>query len=167
MFLVRYVRRNLVTASTLAGRILKSGLTPQKLSLTICLGVAVALMPVLWGTSLVCALLAALFRLNQAAVQAVNYLCYPLQIVLFIPLCRLGEALFPWGPRVSRDVLTGALHGHLGATLGLIGWASLRGLGAWSITVVPLALASYPFLKAQLVKREARAPGTPASAAPP
>ena len=135
--------------------ILQSGITPQKLALTISLGASVGVMPVLWGTSLVCALLAALFRLNQGAMQAVNYLCYPLQIVLFIPFCRLGESFFPWGPRVSVALLNDALHGHLAATVSLVGWASLRGVGAWLVTVPPLILLLYPLLKRLFLRREA------------
>ena len=119
------------------------------------MGAAVGLMPILWGTSLVCALLASVLRLNQAVMQAVNYLCYPLQILLFIPFCRLGEALFPWGPRVSSALLTGALHGHLGSTVSLITWASLRGVGAWVVTVPPCALLVYPVVYRLIMKRKA------------
>ena len=153
MLFKQYLRSH---GQKLAGRIkliLQSGITPAKLALTITLGIAVGLMPVLWGTSLVCALLAVTFRLNQAAMQAVNYLCYPLQIVLFIPLCGLGQDLFPWGPRVSAATLTGALHGQLGRTISLVGWASLRGVGAWLITVVPIVLLLHPLLKRLLLKR--------------
>jgi len=134
--------------------ILHSGVTPEKLALTIILGVTVGMMPILWGTSLVCALLATLFRLNHAALQAVNYLCYPLQIALFLPFCRLGESMFPWGPRVSASLLTSALHGHLGSTASLIGWASLRGVGAWMVTGAPLILVLYPIVKHLLMKKE-------------
>jgi uncharacterized protein (DUF2062 family) len=94
--------------------ILQSGITPQKLALTVILGTCVGTMPVLWGTSLICVLLATVLRLNQGAMQAVNYLCYPLQIALFIPFCHMGESLFPWGPKVSMALLADALHGHLG-----------------------------------------------------
>jgi hypothetical protein len=153
MHLKRYLWQPVQRVSAKLKAILQSGITPKKLSLTISLGAAVGLMPVLWGTSLVCALLAAVFRLNQAAMQAVNYLCYPLQIALFIPLCQMGEAIFPWGPKVSVALLTGVLHGHLGETVSLIAWASLRGLGAWCITVLPLALLLHPFLHKVFLKR--------------
>lgn len=153
MHLNRHMRRHWQWLTARAKAILQSGATPQKLSLTISLGAAVGLMPVLWGTSLLCAVLAACFRLNQAAIQAVNYLCYPLQIALFIPFCLLGETLFPWGPRVSAAILAGALQGHLGETASLLGWASLRGLGAWFLTMAPLALLLYPLLKWLFLRR--------------
>ena len=139
--------------ATLFKRVLQGGLTPQKLALTLCLGTATGLMPLLWGTTILAAGLAALFRLNQAAMQALNYLCYPLQLALFVPFCQLGEYLFPWGPAVSVTVLTGVLHGKVGAALGLIGWATLRAIGAWLVTVPPLALIAYPLLKVVLLRR--------------
>jgi hypothetical protein len=155
MRLIEVARGMLKKAALLSKRVLQGGLTPQKLSLTLCLGTATGIMPLLWGTTILSALLAAIFKLNQAAMQALNYLCYPLQLALFIPFCQLGEFLFPWGPAVSAAVLTGALHGHIGAALGLIGWASLRALGAWLITVPPLGLACYPLLKMFLKRRSA------------
>jgi uncharacterized protein (DUF2062 family) len=135
--------------------VLQEGLTPQKLALTLCLGTATGIMPLLWGTTLLSAAFAAAFKLNQAAMQALNYLCYPLQLALFIPFCRLGELLFHVGPAVSVGVLTGALHGHIGAALNLLGWATLRALGAWLITVAPFALIVYPFVKMMLKRRRA------------
>ena len=140
-------------ARSLAAALLQSGLTPRQLSLTLCLGTALGVMPLLWGTTLLCALVAARLKLNQAAMQAVNYCCYPLQLALFLPFCRLGELLFPWGGAVRGDLLTEALHGHLGGSLSLLAVATARGVGAWFVTTLPLALLVYPVLKGVLCKR--------------
>jgi len=153
MRLVELARRFFQKGATLLKHVLQVGLTPQKLALTLCLGIATGLMPLLWGTTLLAAGLAALCRLNQAAMQALNYLCYPLQLALFIPFCQLGEHLFPWGPAVSVAVLSGALHGQVGQALSLLGWATLRALGAWFITVPPFALLAYPLVKVILIRR--------------
>lgn len=138
---------------SLAATVLRSGLTPQQLALTLCLGTALGVMPLLWGTTLLCALLAAKLKLNQAAMQAVNYCCYPLQLALILPFCRLGALLFPWGPAVSAKALAGALHGELGASASLLAWATARGVGAWLVTTLPLALLVYPVLRSVLRKR--------------
>ena len=136
-----------------AAALLQSGLTPQQLSLTLCLGTALGVMPLLWGTTLLCALVAARLKLNQAAMQAVNYCCYPLQLALFLPFCRLGELLFPWGGAVRGEMLTEALHGHLGGSLSLLALATARGVGGWFVTILPLVLLVYPVLKGVLRKR--------------
>jgi hypothetical protein len=155
------MRRLFARAALLTNGLLHSGLTPQKLSLTLCLGTATGIMPLLWGTTFLCAALAAKLKLNQAAMQAVNYSCYPLQLALFLPFCRVGELLFPWGPAVTGEVLRGALHGHFGESVSLVGWATVRGLGTWLVTIPPLALLLYPILRGIFRRRQA-APADPA-----
>lgn len=147
MYLNRLIRRLYLKMTLLAKGLLQSGLTPQKLSMTLCLGFATGVMPLLWGTTILCTALAAILKLNQGAIQAVNYCCYPLQLVLFLPFCRLGELCFPWGPRVTSEVLKGAMHGQFGASVALVGWATVRALGAWLITIAPLAVLMYPILR--------------------
>jgi hypothetical protein len=73
---------------------LRQGLNPRDLALSFALGATLGIMPLIWGTSLVCIGCAFCFRLNQAVVQLANYMMYPLQIVLFIPWLLLGEQLF-------------------------------------------------------------------------
>lgn len=140
----------------MAKSVLQEGLTPEQVALTVCLGCAVGTLPFLCGTTLVCACLAAYLGLNQAAMQAVNYLVYPLQLALMVPFARLGERFLPWGPRVSTDIFHRALHGHFLSALNLIGWATLKASGAWLVTVPPLALLLYVSSLAVLRRRKVR-----------
>jgi hypothetical protein len=143
------------------GEILRCGLTAEKLALTICLGMAIGVLPVLWGTTMLCAVCGHLFRLNHAAIQAVNYLVYPLQIALFIPFCLLGEKLFPWGPPIPPALFTTILHGHFTAGISLFAWITARAVTAWLVTAVPLAGILYlPLL--MVVKRMPVKPPEPA-----
>lgn len=137
--------------------VLRQGLAPKQIALTVCLASAVGTLPLLWGTTLLCVALAARFRLNQAAMQAVNYLVYPLQIALFIPFFKLGARCLPWGPALTADMVRTALHGRFAATLSVLGWATLKALGAWLVIVPPLALLLYPLLVAVLRRREGQA----------
>jgi len=70
---------------------LKQGITPQKVSLTIALGATLALFPILGSTTLLCFIAALWLKLNQPIIQAVNYLMYPLQILLIVFFVRIGE----------------------------------------------------------------------------
>lgn len=135
--------------------VLGCGLSPHKLSLTLCLGVALGVMPLAWGTTLLCVLLASRLRLNQAAMLAVNYLCYPLQLALFLPFCHVGEFLFPWGPAANGEFMKDALS-NLDRSLSLVAWATARALGAWLLIASPLALVAYPILKGSLYSRGER-----------
>ena len=69
---------------------LRQGVTPEKLALSLALGVVVSVMPVLGITTLFALALSAVLRLNHVAVVAANYAAYPLQIVLFIPFFKMG-----------------------------------------------------------------------------
>jgi len=74
--------------------LLRQGVTPEKMALSIALGVALGVFPVLGTTTALCALVAFIWRLNLPAIQIVNYFVYPLQIILLVPFFRAGERLF-------------------------------------------------------------------------
>src|SRR6185369_14325539 len=74
-------------------QLLRQGVTPEKLALSVALGVIVAVIPVLGVSTIACAVLAIWLRLNMPAIQLVNYLMTPVQLLLIIPLLRFGEWL--------------------------------------------------------------------------
>jgi uncharacterized protein (DUF2062 family) len=77
---------------------LRQGLSPEKLSFTIALGITLGVIPVLGSTVLLCTLAAAALRLNLAAIQLVNWLVYPFQLALLIPFYRIGAWIFRTPP---------------------------------------------------------------------
>ncbi|MGB8476042.1 MAG: DUF2062 domain-containing protein [Candidatus Acidiferrum sp.] len=74
--------------------LLRQGVTPEKLALSLALGTALGVFPVLGTTTALCAIAALILRLNLPAIQLVNYFVYPAQLALLIPFFRLGETLF-------------------------------------------------------------------------
>jgi uncharacterized protein (DUF2062 family) len=124
------------------------GLTPQKLALTLCIGCALGIMPLLWGTSLICILLAHLFRLNHVALQSVNYLFYPVQLALLLPFFKLGTWLFPWGPPLPERLFSALLHNPGLLSVNFLAWITLKSIAAWLVTVLPAALLIYGILLA-------------------
>src|SRR5271155_6084176 len=88
--------------------LLRQGVTPEKIALSVALGVALGVFPVLGSTTALCALAALVLRLNLPAIQVVNYFVYPLQIGLLIPFFRAGEILFgaPHLPLSLAEILT-------------------------------------------------------------
>lgn len=82
--------------------LLKQGVTPRELALSVALGVVIGLVPVLGVSTPLCALAALALRLNMPAIQLVNYLLTPLQLLLIIPQLRLGE----WLTRSPRFPIT-------------------------------------------------------------
>jgi len=73
---------------------LRQGITPEKIALTIAVGSALALFPMLGVTTLFCFLAGIVLRLNQPIIQVVNYLCTPIHIPLIFYCLHLGEKLF-------------------------------------------------------------------------
>jgi len=74
--------------------LLRQGITPEKIALSLAIGICLGVFPVIGSTTILCTLAAIVFRLNLPAIQLVNYLVYPLQLALLIPFIRFGEVLF-------------------------------------------------------------------------
>jgi uncharacterized protein (DUF2062 family) len=123
--------------------LLTQGTTPHKLALTIALGIIIGILPVVWGSTLLCAVLAYILELNQAGIQAANYLAYPLQIALFIPFYRMGAKIFPWGQSVSVEVLLKQFKTDWAGELSLLLVATLKALAAWLLIAAPAAVLLY------------------------
>ena len=87
--------------------LLRQGVTPEKMALSLALGVALGVFPMLGTTTALCALVAFIWRLNLPVIQIVNYFVYPLQIALLLPFFRLGEKLFgaPHLPLSASQIL--------------------------------------------------------------
>ncbi len=86
-FWVRRVRMPIVNQ-------LKQGITADKIAITIALGVVLSIFPILGSTTILCAAVALVLRLNQPIIQLVSYSAYPVQLMLLIPFYRAGETLF-------------------------------------------------------------------------
>lgn len=136
-----------------------SGLTTDKLIQTLCVGVAVGTLPLLWGTSFLCITLASAFRLNHVVLQSINYLLWPVNLALIIPFVTLGSRLISRGPAVPAHLLSALLKNPGFSSINSIGWLSLKALAAWSITVLPVALITYmvtSFISQTRSRRHAR-----------
>ena len=87
----RVIRRILIQPFI---ELLRQGISPKKLALTIALGFTLGVTPVIGSTTLLCTLAAVKFRLNLPAIQLVNSVVWPLQLVLLIPFLRAGAWMF-------------------------------------------------------------------------
>ncbi|MBZ5521075.1 MAG: DUF2062 domain-containing protein [Acidobacteriia bacterium] len=74
--------------------LLRRGATPEKIALSIAVGLVLGIFPGVGMTTVLCTLAALRFGLNLPAIQLVNYFVYPLQLILLVPFIRAGEFLF-------------------------------------------------------------------------
>ncbi|HEX9082956.1 MAG TPA: DUF2062 domain-containing protein, partial [Holophagaceae bacterium] len=91
-------------------RLLKQGLEPRPLAAAIAVGLALGMCPMLGTSTLMGVGACLLFDLNAPAVQAANYLAYPLQLALLLPFVRLGERIFSVASPLAPQVLLTAFH---------------------------------------------------------
>jgi uncharacterized protein (DUF2062 family) len=122
--------------------VLRQGLTPAQLSLTVALGVVFGLVPTLGITTLLCSVAAVRLRLNVAALLLVSHLLSPLQLLLIIPAMHAGAELLGGntGPELTLTQLQ-YLFGHDWlAALRLLWHAMLGALVLWALASVPVGL---------------------------
>ncbi len=136
--------------------LLRQGVTPEKMALSLALGVALGVFPVLGTTTALCALVAFIWRLNLPAIQIVNYFVYPLQIALLIPFFRLGEKLFAAQhlPLSVAQILAAVHANFWGATRFL--WTTIwHAAVAWCLIAPVFVILAYMIL-VPLLRRTVR-----------
>ncbi len=82
---------------------LTQGISPEKIALTIAIGLTIAVNPIVGTTTILCFFAAWALRLNQPIIQAINWSSYALQLLLIFPFIRLGERIFG-APRENRSL---------------------------------------------------------------
>ena len=112
------------------------GITPQKIALTIALGVNLAMFPILGSTTFLCAVAGISLRLNQPVIQLVNWLAYPLQLFMLLPFVRLGEWLMHGQPvSFSIPELIQKFDRSPAEFMREFGMTGVHGIVAWLVTV--------------------------------
>lgn len=119
---------------------LRQGTTPRTIAVTLAAGAVLSVFPILGSTTILCAVVAAVFGLNQPLIQTVNYLLYPAQIALLFPLYRAGEWLFrqPPVPLFSLTELTARFWNSPGQFFVDYGLVAVYGIVAWALIALPV-----------------------------
>ena len=132
---------------------LKQGITPHKLALTMAFGICVGIIPLLGSTSILCAAIALSFRLNMPAIQVVNYLIYPVQLLLFIPFLKLGAMLFSEENfKLSLNQITQMLADHPWQTISDLFLINMYGLLLWLLITPFIYVIVYFLFKRLFIK---------------
>ncbi len=138
--------------------LLRQGVTPEKIALSVALGVALGVFPVLGSTTALCALAAFALQLNLPAIQIVNYFVYPLQLALLIPFFRLGERLFR-APHLPLSVpqIYAMIHSNMGDAIRLLWTTTWHAIAVWCLLAPVCAAAIYagltPALRRMLTRK--------------
>ena len=150
-----FLRRRIVDPIV---RLLRQGISPEKVGLGLACGVVIGIFPVIGATTVLCAVAAIVLRLNLAAVQLVNYLAYPLQFALLIPFFNFGDWLFGVDPiQMSTQELIDLFRADFWGAVQRFWDTTLRAIAAWALVCLPAVAALYytltPLLKRLNISR--------------
>ena len=133
--------------------LLRQGITPEKIALSVALGITLGVTPVLGSTSILCFLAAVVFRLNAPAIQLVNYFVYPLQFALLIPFIRMGEWIFAAQPAgISLAQIVNLIRADTWNAIAILWTATMHALVAW-LAIGSLASLLIYLLLAPVLRR--------------
>ena len=135
---------------------LRQGLTPETMSRTIASGLLIGTIPIPGTSTLLCAALSLGFRMNLALIQLVNYLVFPLQILLFVPFYTIasklsGKVIFFNASEIKAQF---AGSNWQNASIDLL-WLTGTSVLVWLLIMFPVSLMVY-FIVKPVVKRFAR-----------
>ena len=136
-----YFKRKLVTPVL---DLLKAGITPEKLSLTVAIGAVVGVIPVIGAATVISTIAAARFRLNAPVMLLISYFLNPIQVLVAYPLIRLGMYLFSKGElHYTLDQMLALVKKDWLVALDKLWVINLLGVAAWAILAVPAGLMLY------------------------
>lgn len=132
---------------------LTQGITPEKIALTLAVGSAFALFPILGTTTLMCFIVAIALRLNQPIVQLINQALWPVHIPAIFGCVRLGETLFG-APHIHFSIreMQGLLWSAPRLFLHQFGLTALYALVAWAV-LAPFYITLVYFLALPLMRQ--------------
>jgi uncharacterized protein (DUF2062 family) len=135
--------------------LLRQGISPDRLALCVAIGVVVGNIPILGISTILCAVIALAFRLNLPAIQIVQGLMAPTQVLLIIPFVRLGEWILRAPPQpvsIEKGLeLTARGTGYAIVAL----WDAILHAGFAWILVAPIAILFFYKLLTPVFERAA------------
>jgi uncharacterized protein (DUF2062 family) len=123
---------------------IKEGISVERLSVSLALGVTVGLIPLYGITTLLVGCIAFSLRLNFIAMQVAHYIVHPIQIALLVPFLKLGDS-------VVKDAEVSFTVDQYIALFKMDFWGTLRefwlinlsAIGIWFILSIPLSIGLY------------------------
>lgn len=128
---------------------LRQGATPDALSAAVAVSFAIAIVPIIGVTTLICLAAGRLFRLNHVVMQIVNHSCYPLQVLLLVPFVRLGETVTGAAHvALTPTAIVEEFNRSFGGFVAKFWTAYLHGMLGWAVTALPVCWLLHFLLRA-------------------
>jgi uncharacterized protein (DUF2062 family) len=131
---------------------LTQGITPEKIALTVAVGSAFALFPILGTTTVLCFLVALTLKLNQPITQLINQACWPLHVPVIYLCVRIGENIFGvHGTRFNIWKMSHLLWNEPGRFLQDFGATALHATVAWAV-MAPFYITAVYYLSLPIMR---------------
>ncbi len=114
------------------------------LALSIAFGFIIGIIPMMGVSTAICAILALWLRLNIIAIQIVNYIAYPLQLIFYIPFIKAGEKILGYtNTQFTITEIVKLFKGGFFSAVKILWVANLQGLFIWMIITIPVTIILY------------------------
>ncbi|HZZ20954.1 MAG TPA: DUF2062 domain-containing protein [Opitutaceae bacterium] len=151
-------------ATSLQGRVvdlvaaqLTQGITPEKVALTLAVGSALGLFPILGTTTLLCLAAGIVLRLNQPVIQMVNALCTPFHLPVIYCMFRLGNWLFALPNEKLRIGMMHMLWEDPREFFEKFGMSAVHAIAAWAVVapfwILTVYMVGLPVLREALRRK--------------
>lgn len=114
---------------------LRQGVSPEKIAMSVTIGGVLGIFPIPGLATAMCAFFAVLLRLNHIVIQTVNYLSYPIQLLLLGGYIALGNKWFGGNSSIESFLSMAVLvrNDFWGGLLALKQFG-LYAVAAWTVT---------------------------------
>lgn len=128
--------------------LLKEGLTPTQLALSIVISILVSVFPVFGISTIVLTAIAVPFKLNLPIMIAVSYVAELLKAVLIIPFIKVGGVIFGADHSLlTYNAIKVSYEESFWITLRDLSYELVCGFVGWALLAVPVAIVLYFLLK--------------------
>ena len=131
--------------------LLKQGLTPKQLAISLVVSTLVSIFPIFGITTIALTCIALPFRLNLPIMIAFSYIIGPLKFLVLIPFINLGASVFGTEHTLlTFEAIKTSYEASFFDTAKALSYELLCGTVGWLLTAIPLGVILYFILKAVL-----------------
>ena len=128
--------------------ILKQGLTPKQLALSIVVSTLVSVFPIFGISTIVLTCIALPFRLNLPIMIVLSYLAEPFKLIVLIPFINIGARIFGTEHTLlTFEAIKKNYETDFFNTAKTLAYELLCGTVGWALTAIPLSVIFYFILK--------------------
>jgi uncharacterized protein (DUF2062 family) len=128
--------------------LLKQGLTPKQLAISIVVSTLVSIFPMFGISTIALTCIALPFRLNLPIMIAFSYIVGPLKFLVLIPFINLGASVFGTEHTLlTFEAIKESYEANFSDTAKTLSYELLCGTVGWILTAIPLGILLYFILK--------------------